>query len=55
MRLSALILGLALILSGCGTKGPLTLPPKPATADKPPQTGSATNNNNKPPAGEAAR
>jgi predicted small lipoprotein YifL len=53
MRLSALIFGLALALSGCGTKGPLTLPSKPAAADKPPQTGSATNNT--PPAGEAAR
>ncbi|MCX7692932.1 MAG: lipoprotein [Tepidimonas taiwanensis] len=32
--------GLALSLSGCGQKGPLTLPPEPATAAPP--TGAPT-------------
>ena len=31
MRLPALLIAAALLLAACGTKGSLTLPPKPST------------------------
>lgn len=52
MRFTALILAVFLPLSACGTKGPLTLPPKPGAASPASQTPPATNDK---PAREAVR
>ena len=54
MRIFLILAGLLVSLSGCGTKGGLTLPPRP---DAPPPPASAkppADNSSKPPA-EAAK